>query len=101
MVDGLLTPSEAAAARRKCTIVEEEEDESLEEEKIVRDDSAVLSRNRSSLTSQEPLDLALVQGHFSLSKPLIEGVSSEATPAPFPVTSQIGTGLSRQGSLRR
>ena len=104
-VDGLLTASEAAAARRKCTIVEEEE-ETLEEceleAKIVRDDSLVLPKTR----NPEPhhtLDLALIQGSLTSSKPLIPNTSEgpEATPAPFPVTSQIGTGLSRQGSLRR
>ena len=30
-----------------------------------------------------------------------EGGSVVATPAPFPPSSQIGTGLSRQNSLRR
>ena len=108
---GLLTPSEAMAARRKCTIVEEDDEEAYEEEqeiieaKIVRDDSCVSRSSRSSIPdAHHNLDLAWIQGQLTSSKPLIsierEG-STEATPAPFPVTSQIGTGLSRQGSLRR
>ena len=109
---GLLTPSEAMAARRKCTIVEEDDEEAYEEEqeiieaKIVRDDSCVSRSSRSSIPdAHHNLDLAWIHGQLTSSKPLIpmnsvEG-STEATPAPFPVTSQIGTGLSRQGSLRR
>ena len=106
-----MTPSEAMAARRKCTIVEEDDEEAYEEEqeiieaKIVRDDSCVSRSSRSSIPdAHHNLDLAWIQGQLTSSKPLIrierEG-STEATPAPFPVTSQIGTGLSRQGSLRR
>ncbi len=105
-----------AAARRKCTIVAEEDEDEAEAEMeakmaVVRDDSVVLSRqnslrSRHSEEAHNNLDLALVHGHFS-SKPLIPlsseaaASASEATPAPFPLTSQIGTGLSRQGSLRR
>ena len=99
------------AARRKCTIVEEDDEEAYEEEqeiieaKIVRDDSCVSRSSRSSIPdAHHNLDLAWIHGQLTSSKPLIsierEG-STEATPAPFPVTSQIGTGLSRQGSLRR
>ena len=107
IVECLLTPSEAAAARRKCTIVEEDDEEALEEReieaKIVRDDSAVSRSSRSSIPdAHHTLDLALIQGSLTSSKPLIPSAeATEATPAPFPVTSQIGTGLSRQGSLRR
>jgi len=118
IVDSLFSPSEAAASfRRKCTIVEEEEEASDEDfdtkTPAVCDDSGVIQRtsSRSSLAGSEVssssnathnLDLAFVQGmQASFSKPLMTNSEAEATPAPFPVASQIGTGLSRQGSLRR
>ena len=107
MMDGLLTPSEVAAARRKCTIVEEDEEEALEvETAAVCDDSGLKTMSRSSSTDHAAtLDLASVLQNFN-TKPLLPPGSeqvqtNEPTPAPFPVASQIGTGLSRQNSLRR
>jgi hypothetical protein len=112
--------------RRKCTIVEEDEEDEeggtgeIITKKTVCDDSDVLggrSGSRHSSTSSladksgyvdnQPglnLDLGFMPGATATSKPLVApvGSDSEATPAPFPVASQIGTGgLSRQGSLRK
>ena len=108
MMDGLLTPSEVAAARRKCTIVEEDEEEALEVDvkpAAVCDDSGLKTMSRSSSTDHAAtLDLASVLQNFTTIKPLLPpdaSEPSEPTPAPFPVASQIGTGLSRQNSLRR
>lgn len=106
IVDVLFSPSEAAASlRRKCTIVQEEEEEAEDELKksiSVCDDSFYKSKAASVVEAGANLDLAFYPGATSTSKPLMMGSSDlEATPAPFPVSSQIGTGLSRQGSLRR
>eukprot|EP00093_Oithona_nana_P012127 12127.XXX_335556_330278_1 [CDS] Oithona nana genome sequencing. len=108
MMEGLLTPSEVAAARRKCTIVEEDEEEEVDvKPAAVCDDSGLKTMSRSSSTDYPAatLDLASVWQNFTAgTKPLLPPDASEPiepTPAPFPLASQIGTGLSRQNSLRR
>ena len=107
MMEGLLTPSEISAARRKCTIVEEDEEEEVELVKpaAVCDDSGLKTMSRSSSTDYPAATLDLASVLFSAgTKPLLPPDASEPiepTPAPFPQSSQIGTGLSRQNSLRR
>uniref|UniRef100_A0A0K2URB9 SNF-related serine/threonine-protein kinase n=1 Tax=Lepeophtheirus salmonis TaxID=72036 RepID=A0A0K2URB9_LEPSM len=87
---------------RQCSIVEEEEEEENEEiihEELDDIDFKLPQRGLSHHSSTSSLASVVASSlHLTLEtdKSLIEA------PAPFPVTSQIGTGsLSRQGSLRR
>ena len=104
---------------RKISIVEEEEEEE-EDDVVVREDQTMpakgLSRHSStsslvdkpSTTREIPvspqlhLDLTLAFAAQKLEEAGVGGGEAGLpTPAPFPQSSQIGTGLSRQNSLRR
>ena len=108
---------------RKISIVEEEEEEE-EDVVVVREEQTMptkgLSRHSSTsslvdksstssvrelpVSPQLHLDLTLAFAAQKLEEAGVGGAGSEPglpTPAPFPQSSQIGTGLSRQNSLRR
>lgn len=82
---------------RKCSIVEEEEEDSDEKGRQVR------SSRHSSTSSLVDKSAALAEAAISLDLRLTGSCGEKLeTPAPFPLTSRIGTGgLSRQGSLRK
>ena len=109
---------------RNISIVEEEEEEEEEEAVVVREEQTMpakgLSRHSSTsslvdkssatlpshpvtVSPQLHLDLTLAFAAQKLEEAGMGGglESGIPTPAPFPQSSQIGTGLSRQNSLRR
>jgi len=105
---GITIPSRHGGFRprlRECSIVEEEEEEEEDENKDQHGGMPAKGLSRHSSTSSladlasSPslhLDLTLA---FAAQR--LEETASIPTPAPFPQSSQIGTGLSRQNSLRR
>ena len=109
---------------RNISIVEEEEEEEEEEDVVVREEqtmpakglsrhsstSSLVDKSSASVPSQPVtvspqlhLDLTLAFAAQKLEEAGVVGAPEPGvpTPAPFPQSSQIGTGLSRQNSLRR
>jgi len=96
---------------RKISIVEEEEEEEEDSSPDQTMPARGLSRHSSTssladksagggaVSPQLHLDLTLAFAAQRLED--VSGDASVPTPAPFPQSSQIGTGLSRQNSLRR